>query len=115
MHPTQLTALTHFPRKTNGFGCHPLIAQYWDIHLHHTERPTDEEWAALEKHFNIKTSVNSIYDNADDQIITRLENNDFSAIADWQPVPPNTDHDWFLLTIYDCDDGPSALWAYALS
>lgn len=115
MQPTQLTALTPFPRDKGGFGCNPLFTHYWNEHLHHTERPTDEEWATLEKHFNIKTDTNSIYNCASDEIITRLDNDDLSAVKDWQPLPPDNNHEWFLVSIYDSEDGPSSLWAYALN
>lgn len=115
MQPTQLEPLNPFPRSRDGFGCNPLFLEYWTKKLSHTEQPSDEEWALLEKHFNIKTAINSIYDCAPDEIITRLDNDDLSAVSEWQPAPPDDNHEWFLVSIYDSEDGPYSLWAYALS
>lgn len=115
MQPIQLEPLNPFPRESDGFGCNPLYAEYWKTFLKHTERPTEDEWTALEQHFNIKTEINSIYSCASDTVINRLDNNDLSAVAAWEPLPPNDERDWFLVSIYDCDDGPHALWAYAVA
>lgn len=48
-------------------------------------------------------------DDASDELNDRVMDGDIAAAADWTPTSPGPD--WFLLAIYDTEDGPVAWFA----
>lgn len=48
-------------------------------------------------------------DDASDKLNDRVMDGDIVAAADWTPTSPGPD--WFLLAIYDTEDGPVAWFA----
>ena len=48
-------------------------------------------------------------DDASDELSDRIMDGDISATADWAPTSPGPG--WFLLAIYDTEDGPVAWFA----
>ena len=60
----------------------------------------------------IKVQRVDMEDDASDEINDRIMDGDIAATADWAPTSPGPD--WFLLAIYDTEDGPVAWFASRL-
>lgn len=100
--------------KKNGMWFHPDLKAYFHEHFVGVEHLDEKDWDQVTKDLGVTFQNIEIFDDeeVDDEIIQRLlEEGDITAIIDWNPIPPDGDTNWFLVQIYENEDGVSALWA----
>lgn len=100
--------------KKNGMWIHPELKKYLDENLSGVDRFSDEDWVTMQDELGVTLVVVEIFDdeNVDDELIRRLtEEDDLTAIIDWNPTAPYGDEDYFLVQVFENEDGVSAMWA----
>lgn len=93
---------------------HPELKKYLDENLSGVDRFSDEDWVTMQDELGVTLVIVEIFDdeNVDDELIRRLtEEDDLTAIIDWNPTAPNGDEDYFLVQVFENEDGVSAMWA----
>lgn len=100
--------------KKNGMWFHPDLKAYFHENFLGVEHLEDEDWKKVSKDLSVTFQQIEIFDDekVDEDIIRRLlEEGDITAVIDWNPTPPNNDLNWFLVQVYEHEEGVSALWA----
>lgn len=84
-------------RDDDGFWCHPAAPDFYEG----TPAETYAAWYA-DKSLEIKGH----YMESRSEVLTeRWDQGDMSAVAEWQPEPPEGEG-WYLWSIFDTEDGP---------
>lgn len=88
-------------RDEYGFWSHPDLPDFEE-----DEGDKYRLWLAQQQ---ITAKRVDMEDDASDELNDRVMDGDIAAAADWTPTSPGPD--WFLLAIYDTEDGPVAWFA----
>lgn len=98
--------------EIDGFWTHPILKSYIKNELNNTERLSDQEWDQMSKDLNVQFRIVDIESDASESVLERfMDKGDVLALKDWIPSLPDNDPTWFLVSIYEHEDGASALWA----
>lgn len=100
-------------RNQYGFWNHPEWANYFKTNFNQNEHLSDEEITRVHVHFNVTTARVYFESDASEELSKRyFDNDDQSAIIEWNPSKPDHDRDWFLVSIFENSNGDVvALWA----
>jgi len=98
-------------RDDYGFFYHPEYYSNLEALLMNRESPTAEEWAKLQKDLGITISHKWLEDDASAEIRDLYFDGNVEACALWNPSKPDSQNDWFIISIHDTEDGPICLWA----
>ena len=99
-------------RTDLGYYCHPTFDLYWHKKFGQAEGCSAEEWQELKNYFGIEVCTVDMEDDIEvggDLWKSFFDDGD-PDVRSWNPTPPLGDG-WFLLSISDLEDGPSAMWA----
>lgn len=100
--------------KKNGMWEHPEFKKYLDENFADVDLLSDEDWVTMQDELGVNLVIVEIFDdqNVDAELIRRLtEEDDLTAIIDWNPTAPYGDEDYFLVQVFETEDGASAMWA----
>jgi len=100
-------------RNKYGFWNHPEWDIYLETNFNQKEYLSVEDMTHLHVHFNITTDRVYFESDASEELSKRyFDNDDQSAIIEWNPSKPDHDRDWFLVSIFENSNGDVvALWA----
>lgn len=91
-------------RDKYGFWTHPDLPSF--------DEGEGAKYRAGVELQQIKVRRVDMEDDAPAELTDRIMDSDIAATADWAPTSPGPD--WFLLAIYDAEDGPAAWFASRL-
>ena len=92
-------------RDEDGTWLHPNFPEFEG----YEEDVPGDVWRAWLAEQGLRESRVTFEDDAPDELVNRYFDDGLASCAEWAPTKPDGEG-WFLLGIWDTDDGPVAYW-----